>query len=98
MANINGLSVQPAEVTETTKQLDDLAARIERVLQVEAPALTVVASGRDEVSQRVAGTLNEVHADFADSSGRGVEELREAAATLRAQNAGLVGADGDVAG
>lgn len=97
MTSSSGISIQPAEVTEATKQLDELAARIERAMQTEAPTLTVVASARDEVSQRVAATLNDVRTNFAKSSSRGVDELRAAAATLRTQNAGVVGADQDVA-
>ena len=97
MASSSGISIQPAEVTEATKQLDELATRIERVMQTEAPALSVVASAHDEVSQRVATTLNEVHTSFTKSSNKGINELREAAATLRAQNAGVIGADQDVA-
>jgi hypothetical protein len=94
----SGISLQPAEATEATKQLDALADRMERLLRDEAPALTVVAPGRDEVSQRIATTLNTVHDDFADKTTRGTVELREAAATLRAQNDGLIGADQGIAG
>jgi hypothetical protein len=96
MASNSGISIQPAEVTEATRHLDDLAARLERLVRDEGAALTVVASGRDEVSQTVAATLNDVHDRFAASAGKGVDELRGAATTLRDQNLGVVGADQDL--
>ena len=76
MANSNDFTMQPSEVADATKQLDELASRVEKVLQTEAPNLTVAASGRDEVSQRVASTLNEVHASFGKSSDQGINEIR----------------------
>ena len=93
MSSSSGISIQPGEVAEATRQLDDLALRIEQVMQNESPALAVTASARDEVSQRVATTLNEVHAGFGKASTQGVDELRNAAGTLRAQNDGVIGAD-----
>jgi hypothetical protein len=83
MADSAGLSIQPAEVAEVSRQLDELANRVQRVLQDEAPNLTVTASGRDEVSQRVASTLNEVHTQFGTSADQGLGEMHEVAATLR---------------
>jgi phage-related protein len=70
-----------------------LADRIDKPMQTEAPNLTVTASGRDEVSQRVASTLNQVHADFAKSSGQGANEVREIVATLRAHTGHVIDAD-----
>ena len=61
MADSAGMSIQPAEVAEVSRQLDELADRVQRVLQDETTNLTVTAAGRDEVSQRVASTFNEVH-------------------------------------
>ncbi len=95
MPTNTGLSLQPDEVADATKQLETLAARIEHVMRTEAPALTVTAPGRDEVSQRVATTLNEVHSEFTTSTDAGVDQLRGAALTLRAQNNGVVDADQD---
>jgi hypothetical protein len=95
MANSNDFTMQPSEVAEATKQLDELASRVEKVLQTEAPNLTVTASGRDEVSQRVASTLNEVHAAFGKSSDQGVNEIREVSATLRKHTDNVVAADQD---
>lgn len=97
MANTNDFSMQPSEVADATKQLDELAGRVERVLQTEAPNLTVTASGRDEVSQRVASTLNEVHAAFSRSSDQGINEVREVAATLRKHTGNVVAIDQDFA-
>ena len=93
MANTNDFVMAPAEVADATKQLDDLAARVEKVLQTEAPNLTVSASGRDEVSQQVASTLNQVHETFGRSSDQGLTEIREIAATLRAHTDNVVAAD-----
>ncbi|MUL78879.1 PE family protein [Mycolicibacterium sp. CBMA 226] len=95
MPTTTGLSLQPDEVADATKQLEALAARIEHVMRAEAPALTVTAPGRDEVSQRVATTLNEVHSDFSTSADAGVGQLRGAALTLRAHNDRVVDADQD---
>jgi hypothetical protein len=97
MANTNDFAMQPAEVADATKQLDELAGRVEKVMQTEAPNLTATASGRDEVSQRVAATLNEVHAEFSRSSDQGINEVREVAATLRKHTGNVVSIDQDFA-
>lgn len=83
MADRAGMSIQPAEVGEVTRQLDELANRVQRLMADEATNLTVTASGRDEVSQRVASTLNEVHTSFGTTADQGLTEIREVAATLR---------------
>jgi hypothetical protein len=95
MADNDGLSIRPDEVNDVSRQLDGLADRLSNVMKTEAPNLTVTASGRDEVSQRVAGTLNDVHAAFATSTDKGVTDLQEAAATLRAHSNNVAAADGD---
>lgn len=97
MANPNDFAMQPLEVADATKQLDELADRFDKLMQTEAPNLTVTASGRDEVSQQVASTLNEVHAAFTRSSDQGVNEAREVAATLRKHTNGVVAIDQDFA-
>jgi hypothetical protein len=84
MAQRDGMTIQPAEVEELGRQFDDLAERLHRVLRTEEATLTVMPSGADEVSQRIALTLNEVRAAFGTSSQAGVDELRETAATVRA--------------
>ncbi|OHU92278.1 PE family protein [Mycobacterium talmoniae] len=83
MAEKSDISIRPGEVGDVTKQIDELAQRVQHVMQTEAPNLTVVASGRDEVSQRVAKTTNEVHASFTKASDQTATELTEVAATLR---------------
>jgi hypothetical protein len=90
-------SMQPAEVTEATRQLDELANRVEQVMRAEELKLAPVASARDEVSQRVAATLAEVHASFVRASDKGNLEIREAAAALRAHTGNVVAADQDFA-
>jgi hypothetical protein len=98
MADSAGMAIQPAEVAEATRQLDDLADRLQRVMQDEAPNLTVTASGRDEVSQRVASTLNDVHAAFGTAADSGLGEMHEVAATLRGHTDNIVAADEDFVG
>lgn len=83
MGDKNDITIRPGEVDDVTKQLDELAERVKHVMDTEKPNLTVVASGRDEVSQRVAQTTNEVHARFTKASDEGVTEMHEVAATLR---------------
>jgi hypothetical protein len=95
MADSAGMSIQADEVAEVSRQLDELAARAERVLHDEAVNLTVTPSARDEVSQRVAGTLNEVHTSFGTAAGQGLGEMREVAATLRGHSDNIVAADED---
>ena len=95
MASNADFSMQPAEVADATKQLDELADRVEKLMQTEAPNLTVTASGRDEVSQRVASTLNEVHTAFTTSTEQGTNEIREVAATLRSHTDNVVAAEQD---
>jgi len=95
MANNSGMSIQPGEVAEVSRQLDELAGRMQRVMQHEATNLTVTTSARDEVSQRVAATLNEVHASFGTAADQGLGELHEVAATLRAHSNNVVASDQD---
>jgi hypothetical protein len=95
MADNSGMSIQPAEVQEVSRQLDDLASRVQRVMHDEAANLTVTASGRDEVSQRVAATLNEVHTSFGTAADKGLTEVHEVAATLRGHSDNVAAADGD---
>lgn len=95
MADSAGMSIQPDEVTDVSRQLDELAARAQRVLQDEAVNLAVTPSARDEVSQRVAATLNEVHGSFGTAADQGLGEMREVAATLRSHSDNIVAADED---
>ena len=95
MADSAGMSIQPDEVAEVSRQLDELASRAQRVLQDEAVNLTVTPSARDEVSQRVAGTLNEVHASFGTAADQGLREMHEVAATLRGHSDNIAAADAD---
>ncbi|MCV7031005.1 PE family protein [Mycobacterium sherrisii] len=89
--------MQPDEVALATRQLDELAARAEKLMQTEAPNLTTVAPARDEVSQRVASTLNEVHSAFGKSADQATTEIRQVAATLRAHRDNVVAAEEDFA-
>lgn len=93
MADRAGMSIQPAEVQEVTRQLDELANRVQRVMADEAANLTVTASGRDEVSQRVANTLNEVHTSFGTAADQGLTEIHEVAATLRGHSNNVAAAE-----
>jgi len=87
------MSIQPDEVADVSRQLDELASRAARILSDESPNLTVTASGRDEVSQRVADTLNGVHTSFGSAADAGLGEMREVAATLRTHTDNIVAAD-----
>ncbi|OBF86663.1 PE family protein [Mycobacterium sp. 852002-51163_SCH5372311] len=93
MTDNNRLSIRPDEVTEVTRQLDELANRMQRVVQTETPNLTAIASGRDEVSQRVAHTLNEVLGSFTKASDQGSNEMHEVSATLRSHAGRIAEAD-----
>ncbi|OBF42607.1 hypothetical protein A5719_03530 [Mycolicibacterium peregrinum] len=97
MADSDGMSIQPAEVQEISRQLDELANRVGRVMTDEAPNLTVTPSGRDEVSQRIAQTLNEVHSSFGTSTDQGMAEVHEVAATLRSHSSNIAASE-DFAG
>jgi ElaB/YqjD/DUF883 family membrane-anchored ribosome-binding protein len=87
------LSIRPGEVSDATGQLAELADRVKRVMEAEALNLTVQPSARDEVSQRVAATLNEVHASFSKASDQGQQQLREVVATAQTHAGNLVAAD-----
>ncbi|BBX39892.1 PE domain-containing protein [Mycobacterium simiae] len=91
------LRMQPEEVADATRQLDQLAARAEKLMQNEAANLTTVAPARDEVSRRVASTLNEVHSSFGKSTDQATKEIRQVAATLRAHTDNVVAAEQDFA-
>lgn len=93
MADNPGMSIRPAEVNDVTNQLHGLAGRLQDVLKNEAPNLMVTASGRDEVSQRVASTLNDVHQSFSTSADKGVGELHDVAAAVNAHSNNVVAVD-----
>ncbi|OBA78572.1 hypothetical protein A9W99_23135 [Mycobacterium sp. 1164966.3] len=93
MTDNNRLSIRPDEVTEVTRQLDELANRMQRVVQTETSNLAAIASGRDEVSQRVAHTLNEVLGSFTKASDQGSNEMHEVSATLRSHAGRIAEAD-----
>jgi ElaB/YqjD/DUF883 family membrane-anchored ribosome-binding protein len=97
MTSTADFRMQPAEVADATKQIDQLASRAEKLMQTEAPNLTVTAAARDEVSQRVSSTLNEVHAAFSKSTDEATNQLRNIAATLRAHTDNVVAAEQDFA-
>lgn len=86
-------SIQPDEVSGVTGQLTELTGRIQRVMDTEALNLVVEASARDEVSQRVASTLNEVHTSFSNASDQGLAQVRDVATTLRTHADNVVAAD-----
>jgi len=93
MASSDDLQMQPTEVSEAATQLDDLANRIDHLMATERPNLATTPAGRDEVSTRAATTLDAVSTSFGDSADRGVVELREVAATLRAHTDSVVAAE-----
>jgi hypothetical protein len=97
MTSTADFRMQPQEVADATRQLDQLASRAEKLMQTEAPNLTATAAARDEVSRRVASTLNEVHAAFSKSTDQATNEIREIAATLRAHTDNVVAAEQDFA-
>jgi hypothetical protein len=86
-------SIRPGDVSDVAGQLSDLAERVRTVLDAEALNLTVAASARDEVSQRVASTLNQVHTSFTKASDRGHTQLQEVATALRTHTGNVVAAD-----
>ncbi|WP_158168109.1 PE family protein [Mycolicibacterium smegmatis] len=86
MADLETLRLKPAEIVAATEQLDGMADRLHQLMDREKTNLTPAASGSDEVSQRVAATLNEVYAAFQESLTRGVTEIQEIAATVRAHS------------
>ena len=90
-------SIRPGDVSDVTGQLTELTDRVRRVMDTEALNLTVEASARDEVSQRVAKTLNEVNALFTRASDQGQQQLREISGTLRTHAGNVAAADQGVA-
>ncbi|CAN5615603.1 hypothetical protein BH11ACT6_BH11ACT6_35450 [soil metagenome] len=93
MADNGTFRLQPAEVADVSARLDELADRVEKLIDAESANLAVSAAGRDEVSQRVATSLNDVHGTFVTSTVDGTNEIREIAATLRAHADGVTAVD-----
>jgi ElaB/YqjD/DUF883 family membrane-anchored ribosome-binding protein len=89
----NVFSIRPGEVSDATSQLAELADRLQRVMQDEALNLTVAPSARDEVSQRVAATLNQVHVSFSKTADQGQQQLRNVVATVRTHAGNFAAAD-----
>jgi ElaB/YqjD/DUF883 family membrane-anchored ribosome-binding protein len=97
MTSTADFRMEPQEVADATKQLDQLASRAEKLMQTEAPNLTVAAAARDEVSRRVASTLNDVHSEFNKSADNATTEIHRMAASLRAHTDNVVAAEQDFA-
>jgi PE family len=97
MDHSDSFSFRPAEVGAATSRLAELTDRIRRVMQAEALNLTVTASARDEVSQRVAATLNEVHTSFTKASDHGGDQIQGIVASLGTHTRSVVAADEDSA-
>jgi hypothetical protein len=95
MTNAADLRLQPDEITDATRMLDELAGRAEKVMNDEAANLAVTAAGRDEVSRQVATTLNDVHTAYGDSANRAISRMRDMSAALRAHTGNVVEADQD---
>jgi hypothetical protein len=95
--NNGEFSIRPGDVNDANRQLGELADRLANLMDTEALNLTVEPSARDEVSQRVATTLNDVHTSFGKASDQGQRRLRELVAALRTHADQLVAADEDVA-
>jgi PE family len=87
--------IQPTAVVDAATQIHQLADRVDALMAAENQNLVVTAPGRDEVSGRVAATLNDVHTGFATSSAQGTDEMRQIAATLNSHAADIVGAEQD---
>jgi ElaB/YqjD/DUF883 family membrane-anchored ribosome-binding protein len=85
MADNKILHMRPNEVGDATRQINQLADRIEQLMQTEGQHLSVSEPAHDEVSQRVASTLNQVHDDFVDATTKGANQIREIAEKLRSQ-------------
>ena len=96
MADNENLRIQPAEVADSTRQLDGLADRLQNLMKTEGANLAVSDAARDEVSQRVASTLNHVHDAFAGSADQGANQIHEVATTLREQTTDVAALDGDL--
>jgi PE family len=97
MTTNGSFQMRPDDVLDATRMLDELAGRADKLMQTETPNVTVVAPGRDEVSQRVASTLNDVQADFRKMADGGVGTIRALAATLRAHTDDILAAEQDFA-
>ncbi|ANW68018.1 hypothetical protein BCA37_24535 [Mycobacterium sp. djl-10] len=93
MEDTDILRIRPTEITEISAQLDRLAGRVETLMETETPNLVVEPGARDEVSLRVAQTLNSVHDAYTTSAHSGITEMREVAATLRSQSADVTHLD-----
>ena len=93
MEDPNVLRMRPTEVTEISAKLDALAGRVDTLMETETPNLVVEPGARDEVSLRVAQTLNSVHDAYTTSARSGITEMREVAATLRSQAADVTHLD-----
>lgn len=95
MADLGTVRLVPDEIVEATAQLDNMAGRLTQLMEQEKTHLTPRPPGSDEVSQRVAATLNEVCAMFSDSLARGANEIKEIAATVRSHSNNIRAADED---
>jgi phage-related protein len=93
MAPTADLRLQPDDVSDATARLDKLAERAAQLMHGEAANLTVTASGRDEVSQRVASTLNQVHDTFTGTTDQATTQIHGMAATLRSHADNVVAAE-----
>ncbi|WP_216901211.1 PE family protein [Nocardia alni] len=81
--NGRGVRFDPAAVLAVVTRLDTLADRIETELRVSESGVRVTAAGADEVSCRVAGSLNRLGESYRASVLDGVCEIRALSRAMR---------------
>lgn len=95
MPAAQGLSIDTQQLADAAARLDEIASRLDDLMQAERPHLETRPVGRDEVSVRASATLNTVQASYATSAVQGITELREIAAALRAGVGNVAGAEAE---
>lgn len=91
------IKVDPTALEHAASELDALAARLQSAVSATAAPIRVLPPGTDEVSLLTKSFFDTAAETFSPAAAQGIAELREAAATLRAQAADYRRTDDDTA-
>lgn len=93
----NSLSVNTAATQKSAVQLDDIAQRVERVMNLARETVAVQSAGADKVSVTAANTFNTVAKTFDEQMTAGTKVMREVSTAITTHGASVTQVDDEVA-
>ncbi|GED98010.1 PE domain-containing protein [Gordonia crocea] len=89
------LSVDTAATSRSAANLDDVAKRLDRVMNQAREALKVSAAGTDKVSVAAAHSFNTVATTFDEQLAKGTATMREVSAAITTHGSSVTKVDSE---